>query len=206
MQMTPLQAQRGALMIEVLVTIVIMAIGLMGLMQMQGRLQKSEVESYQRTQALMLSQDMASRIATNRANVASYTTADPNDPTDPSSIGAGMTCPTASGTLQERDWAEWCNLLQGAAEVDTGSSANVGSLIGGRGCIQKRAGEEYLITVVWQGLTPISAPPVICGKESPNPYDGASGSACVNDLCRRYVTTLVNLGPLTASPAGPVAP
>ena len=194
-------AQRGGLMIEVLVTIAILAIGLAGLMQMQARLQKSEVESYQRTQALMLANDMASRISTNRADASSYKTSDPNDPT---SIGFGMTCPTASDTLQERDRGEWCELLQGAAEVDSGSSINVGSLIGGRGCVYETTpGEEFIVTVVWQGLTPISAPPVNCGKGS---YDGGAGSDCVNDLCRRYVTTLVSLGPLTASPAGPASP
>ena len=47
-------AQRGALMIEVLVTIVICVIGLWGLTKVQSRLQMSEVESYQRSQALML--------------------------------------------------------------------------------------------------------------------------------------------------------
>jgi type IV pilus assembly protein PilV len=52
-----------------------------------------------------------------------------------------------------------------------------------------------MVSVVWQGLTPISSPPVICGRETPNPYDRA-GSDCINDLCRRYVTTVVRLGVL----------
>ena len=46
-------------MIEVLVTIAIVIIGLLGLLQLQTQLHKSEVESYQRTQALMLLEDMA---------------------------------------------------------------------------------------------------------------------------------------------------
>jgi len=33
-----------------------------------------------------------------------------------------------------------------------------GAMVGGRGCVQK-IGSDYLITVAWQGLTPISAPP-----------------------------------------------
>ena len=40
MSIDRLRSQQGGLMIEVLVTIVILAIGLLGLMQMQGRLQK----------------------------------------------------------------------------------------------------------------------------------------------------------------------
>ncbi len=189
------RSQRGALMIEVLVTIGILAIGLMGLMNMQNRLQKSEMESYQRTQALMLANDMATRISTNRANAASYTTGDPNDPTDPSSLGSvSVACPNASSTVQEIDSAEWCNALQGAAE--TQGSSKVGTLIGGRGCVHELVtGAEYMVSVVWQGLTPISSPPTVCGKASPNPYDTA-GTNCVNDLCRRYVTTIVRIGTL----------
>jgi type IV pilus assembly protein PilV len=183
--------QQGGLLIEVLVTIVILAIGLLGLMQMQGRLQKSEVESYQRSHALMLANDMATRISANRSNADSYIIGDPNDPT---SLG-GDPCPAGSTTVQEVDRAEWCNALQGASEVQ--SSDNVGGLINGRGCIYELVeDEEYMVTVVWQGLTPISAPPVICGRESPNPYDGPAGSDCVDDLCRRYVTTIVRLGNL----------
>lgn len=41
--------QGGGLMIEVLVTIAIVVIGLWGLMDVQSRLQRSEMESYQRT-------------------------------------------------------------------------------------------------------------------------------------------------------------
>ena len=187
------RAQCGGLLIEVLVTIVILAIGLLGLMQMQGRLQKSEVESYQRSQALMLANDMASRISANRADADSYIVGDPDDP---SSLGGGA-CTAASSTdpLSLQDRAEWCNALRGAAEVQ--ASGNVGGLINGRGCVYELVDdEEYMVTVVWQGLTPISAPPVICGKESPNPYDGATGSDCVDDLCRRYVTNIVRLGNL----------
>ena len=61
-------------MLEVFITIVILTIGLLGLAGLQSRLQASEMEAYQRAQALILLNDMASRIATNRANAASYVT------------------------------------------------------------------------------------------------------------------------------------
>jgi type IV pilus assembly protein PilV len=99
--------------------------------------------------------------------------------------------------VQEVDTAQWCNALQGASELQ--GTSNVGALIGGRGCVYQLPdvdGVEYMVSVVWQGLTPISAPSVICGKDSPNPYDGPVGSECVNDLCRRAVTTIVRLGAL----------
>jgi type IV pilus assembly protein PilV len=180
-------------MIEVLVTLVIIAFGLLGMAGLQMRLQMSEMESYQRSQALLLLSDMANRMSVNRTATAAnaYLVA----PANP--LGAGMACPALGGTptQAQRDLNEWCNALQGAAETNTGGT-NAGAMVGGRGCVQQ-IGSDYLITVAWQGLTPIAAPPtpVACGANS---YDAGagSGSACVNDLCRRVVTTLVRIATL----------
>ncbi len=49
---------------------VILAIGLLGLVGLQGRLHVTQVESYQRAQALILLQDMSNRIALNRNDAA----------------------------------------------------------------------------------------------------------------------------------------
>jgi type IV pilus assembly protein PilV len=188
------RGQGGALMIEVLVTIVILAIGLLGLMQMQGRLQRSEMESYQRTQALILANDMAARVSSNRANAADYATANPLPGVNLATADCGN--PAALDTTQEIDRAEWCLALQGAAE-ETSGGTNVGAMIGGRGCVEKITDQDYMITVVWQGLTPIAPPPatVTCGA---NLYNLPAGSACADnaDACRRYVTTWVSIGNL----------
>jgi type IV pilus assembly protein PilV len=173
-------------MMEVLVTIIILAIGLLGLAGLQSRLQVSEMESYQRAQALILLNDMANRLSTNRADVASYVTgAD-------APLGVGGVCPTGTDAV-EVDTGEWCEALQGAAESMGGSK--VGAMIGGRGCIEDLGDDEYLITVAWQGMAPISAPPesVACAQGL---YDG--GTECVNDLCRRAMTTIVRKGNLEA--------
>lgn len=185
LSITTLRRVRGASMIEVLVTLVIVSFGLLGLAGLQARLQSSEMESYQRSQALLLLNDMANRIATNRNNALSYVTTSP--------LGAGMTCTDATTTVVQRDIGEWCNALQGAAETTDSGATKVGAMIGGRGCVERVNG-DYLVTVAWQGLTPLSAPPVsvACGINS---YNGASGS-CVNDLCRRTVTTLVRIATL----------
>ena len=193
MMKTPTR-QSGGLMIEILVTIAIVVIGLWGLIEVQARLQKSEMESYQRTQALLLLEDMASRIETNRINAADYVTANPQ--------GSGMACatPAVTDALDLRDEAEWCNALQGAAE-QVGGGTNVGALVGGRGCVQEIVTDrQYMVTVVWQGLTPIAAPPpeVSCGAGL---YNLPAGSPCADadkaDFCRRYVTTMVRIADLT---------
>ncbi|MFU8763237.1 MAG: type IV pilus modification PilV family protein, partial [Haliea sp.] len=113
MQNVGLAHQRGGLLIEVLVTIAIVVIGLWGLMDVQSRLQRSEMESYQRTQALILLNDMASRMTVNRLSAANYVT----ETLTPKYVGVGMSCAAAPTGLVAIDRAQWCQQLQGAAET-----------------------------------------------------------------------------------------
>jgi len=117
--------QQGVSLIEVLIAMVILAIGLLGLVGLQGRLHVTQVESYQRAQALILLQDMANRIALNRNDALGYVTADP--------IGTDMPggCPVVNVTRTERDIGEWCQFLIGASETLGGES--VGAMVGGPG-------------------------------------------------------------------------
>lgn len=181
-------SQRGSSLLEVLVTLVVVVLGLLGLAGLHARLQTSELESYQRGQALLLVRDMGSRLAINKAAAATYANA-----TQP--LGAGMTCPTTNTALADRDLAAWCAAIQGAAETVGPAATRVSSLIGGRGCIDAVNANEYRVTVVWQGLTPIAAPPaaITCGA---NAFDATDGSGCTDDRCRRYVTTVVRTAPL----------
>jgi type IV pilus assembly protein PilV len=181
------RSQRGTSLVEVLVTMVILAIGLLALAGLQARLHVLQIESYQRAQALIILSDMAGRITNNRYDAVDYVTATP--------LGTGAACPTTTATRQEADVTEWCNQILGASETDTGGGA-VGAMVGGRGCVEALGGDEYLVTVAWQGLIPISAPPatVTCGE---NAYDGDAGSQCLSDLCRRVVTTVIRIPTLT---------
>lgn len=179
-------SQRGATLLEVLVTIVILAIGLLGLAGLQTRLQTSEMEAYQRSQALILLNDMASRIATNRASAASYVTSTPD--------GVGKAACADVSTRDKADSCEWYNALQGAGET-LGTNNNVGAMVGGRGCVEDLNDGEYLVTVAWQGLTPITAPASNCGAGL---YKGGTDSKCTGDLCRRTVSTVVRIGDLSS--------
>ena len=178
--------QRGTSLVEVLVTMVILSIGLLALVVLHGRLHLLQMESYQRSQALILLNDMAARIALNRNDVANYVTG--------GTVGVGAACPAAGATRREADLNEWCLALQGASE--TLGANQVGAMVGGRGCVEDIGGNEYLVTVAWQGQAPVSAPPdsVTCGEGA---YDGGGGSPCINDLCRRVVTTVVRISTLT---------
>ncbi|MDH5552280.1 MAG: type IV pilus modification protein PilV, partial [Nitrosomonas sp.] len=109
-------AIRGVSLIEVLITIVILAIGLLGLAGLQVRLQTSEIESYQRTHALILLEDMANRVSANRNNAAAYDTAG-------APLGTGDGQPNAcAGNGQAFDACQWSNALKGASEQSSASN------------------------------------------------------------------------------------
>jgi type IV pilus assembly protein PilV len=173
-------------MVEVLVSMVILAFGLLSLIVLQGRLHVLQSESYQRSQALILLSDMANRLQLNRNDADAYVTAGP--------LGTGVACPVGAATRAEADISEWCAALLGAAE--TLNATAVGAMVGARACIENVAAGEYLVTVVWQGMAPLSAPPDTIGCAA-NLYDGPAGSPCQDDQCRRVVTTVVRIATLT---------
>src|SRR3954469_10265858 len=62
----------GFAMLEVMITLVILLIALLGLAGIVTRSNAAELESYQRVQALILVQDMVDRINANRKYAACY--------------------------------------------------------------------------------------------------------------------------------------
>lgn len=181
------QHQHGVALLEVLITMVVLAVGLLGLAGLEVRLHGASIESYERSQALILLNDMESRIASNRNAAASYVTTTP--------LGVGATCISNPTTQVQRDMGEWCNQLQGAAEII--GTDKLGAMIGGRGCVEALGAGEYMVTVAWQGLVPTSPPPtsVSCGVSL---YNGISANTnCNNDLCRRAITTIVRIATLS---------
>ena len=192
--------QAGYLMIEVLITMFILAVGLLGVVGLQARAEQAETDSYQRTQALILAQDMADRISANRT-VAFDTTTSPYviATTAPLGTGSAKDC-SAPATTADIDLCAWSNALIGAAEsyggtCDTSAATTrgancAGTLLNARGCITSPATHVYLIQVVWQGMTPGYAPPgsVLCGANDYNAIDDY----------RRAVTTVVQIGDITA--------
>lgn len=159
----PNHPERGVVLFEVMLAIVILAVGLLGLAKLQASTRQLEMEAYQRSQAVILLQDMAGRLASNIEAAACYaiTAADSGAPY----FGYGATAPTSCGigsstqqTTAVRDMTQWHELLSGASETDDG--VQVGAMIGARGCIAFNAvSNTYEITVVWQGLLESSAPP-----------------------------------------------
>jgi type IV pilus assembly protein PilV len=150
--------QRGVTLIEVLVTILILAFGLMGLVGMQAKVQAGQSDNYQRAQAVLLVEDMTNRISANRINAASYVTASP--------LGTGDAQPASCDGLAAaaKDQCEWSHEIQGAAEQAGGSS--VGAMLGARGCVEQVGANPavYRVTVAWQAMSDLAAPSLACGR------------------------------------------
>jgi type IV pilus assembly protein PilV len=168
--------EAGFSLIEVLVTIVILMIGLLGLAALQTNATVAEMEAYQRSQALVLVQDMADRISANKGKASEYVKND---------IGLAIAdCKDLTGS--KLDLCEWGNMLAGASEVTTGG-AKVGAMVGARGCITVPSGNVYMVTVAWQGFSAAGYPAAACGKDK---YG--------NDGQRRTVSQIVRVALLAA--------
>ena len=178
MRMTATRQQSGFTMIEVLVTIAILVVGLLGLAAMQTLSTLAELESYQRSQALVLVRDMADRMNANKRQIVNYVGND-----------YGIAAVDCTGFLAAPDYqldvCEWSAQLNGVSEK--AGSRNVGAMIGARGCVVRLDPQTFLVTVAWQGLSRAGVPVEACGT-------GAYG----DDANRRTVSTVVRLALLNA--------
>ena len=149
-------AQSGALLIEVLIAVLICAFGLLGFAGMQARAVSTDFETLQRSEALVLLEDMVSRINANRAHAGDYVSA--------GLLGDGPVVDCTGLTAAALDLCEWSNLIRGSAEQRAGAA--IGSMISARGCITRPATstDRYVVSIAWQGIvqTGVSASP--CGQ------------------------------------------
>lgn len=183
---SPLRPQSGVMLLEVLVTLLVLAVGLLGLAGLQAKTQAVEAESYQRGQALVLQEDMVSRLA---AGAAASANAAPYLTTAAGTQGV-LNCAPLSGPAF--DLCQWNNDLAGVAEVHAGN--RVGAMLGARGCIfQVQAPDNtagvckpgiYQVDIAWQGMHKTNSPPSNCGTDAQ--YGGPG--------YRRVVSRTVTLG------------
>jgi type IV pilus assembly protein PilV len=187
---TDVLSQRGVTLIEILVTVLIIAFGVLGLIGMNVKVQNAQMDSYQRAQAILLVQDMAGRIIANKTNALNYVTA--------SALGTGDSQPASCSGLSgvSLDQCEWSNALKGAGERTTSGAdcsaspaSCIGAMVGARGCVSRISTNPsvYQVTVAWQGTTDLVAPSLTCG----------SGSY-TRETLRRAISAQVPLACLTA--------
>jgi type IV pilus assembly protein PilV len=186
--MTTRNHAAGFALIEVIVTMVLVAFGLLGLAGLVSRSFVAEVEATQRTQALMLLHDMASRIEANRREVADYVTGDTalgysNGEQNCDGLATTRSATAANGTTC---WSAW------ATRSTRRTPACLPRAVG---CIHEidAFNRIYSITIAWQGINEGSAPtadlnfmPAACGRD----FYG-------NETQRRLMTLPVRLAILT---------
>jgi type IV pilus assembly protein PilV len=178
--------ERGTSLVEVLVTLVILAFGLLGVAALQTKIGVAEMESYQRAQALLALSQITERMNANPTQAANYLGTFGTGDTQPTNCAQAY--PTEGPNL---DLCEWSNALKGAGEQHAG--ANVGAMTGARGCVTQIQAPNpalgvctagvYQVAVAWQGLVPTVQPALACGA-------GSYGAIEAN---RRVVATTVSV-------------
>jgi type IV pilus assembly protein PilV len=172
-----MKGEDGFTLIEILVTIVVLSLGLLGVVGMQARAAAVEFESYQRGQALALVADMQSRLLSSRGALPGFLSSSisAGDGSVYFGSGAGATdfsntagnCPASVAgdaiSIARHQACSWGQELLGAS-VKEGVNA-IGAMVGARGCIlpvvppQQDALADVYVVVVWQGVDETRAAP-----------------------------------------------
>lgn len=122
-QKSPIRS-RGFTLLEVLISIIIIAIGLLGMAGLQVTTLRNNNSSSMRTQATFLAEDMADRMRSNMAGVTAG-----NYATTPSCASTGCTITTgcAPNTLAAYDICEWQNNLD-VQNINSGLPLGTGQI------------------------------------------------------------------------------
>jgi type IV pilus assembly protein PilV len=155
--------QSGVLMIEVLITILIVSLGLLGIAATFARSQLVSDEAYQRYQALDLAHQLSEQLSTNRteavkgAGSAYVTDVSGSLVAGDSGFSRATACTGCDSTqMAGIDLTAFNDGIVGAQKTQAGT--RVAALTGARGCVEYlgTVGDvsnppRYRISVVWQG-------------------------------------------------------
>ena len=171
----------GFSMVEVLVTLIIILVALLGIAALQGKAHVAELEAQQRAQGLILMSDIVDRINANRETVSCFAITDdtaagtPYLGTDGDDHVGAVSCTastSAYNTLANNTLAALDDLIKGNTETADGT--NVGGMIGARACISYDDATEiggapgtglFTVIVTWQGMADLVAPAAMCAVD-----------------------------------------
>ena len=183
------RVQSGFTLVEVLITFVILAIGLLGIVSLQALSKTSQHQSIQRSRAVSMADIMLERIRINPAGLVAYATGG-SGPLGDGQISSEpspdcVTAPCDPNDMADHDLWAWEQLLDGDAATIAG--AGTAGLIEPQGCIIFSAVPGKLRTgllsvqVQWRGLSEttdgVPSGGVACG-----------GATAGSDAYRRQVT------------------
>jgi type IV pilus assembly protein PilV len=134
-----MQKSGGFTLIEVMIAMVILAVGLLGLAGLQATGLRNNQSAYNRSQATQLAYDMSDRIRANPINARNfatsiYATVTPDDAEAKANCTA-QTGACSAADMAENDLFEWNNDLATSLPSGTGTIVATGTV--------------YIITVTW---------------------------------------------------------
>ena len=146
----------GFTMIEILVTLVVTAVGMLGLAGFVVRATTLSADSIQRARAAVLLNDMVARLSDNKAIAANFVDA---NGMNLQLRGANViSCAGLAGA--DLQLCQWNNLLAGANDGGSGAA-----FLGYRGCVTRNGADPlYTVTVAWGSLTAGPPPADLCGQ------------------------------------------
>ena len=159
--------EQGLGLIEVLVTLLVFSIGMLGMASTQLEAKRASHEATQRTLATSLVRDIIERMRSNPQALSSYSVTELGD----SIVDTGTDCRVSicsPSVLAKRDLYQWNELLRGASERFTahGSTSYAGGLAEARACITVVSG-QISVALVWRGFNSMHNPSGSnCGQSS----------------------------------------
>ena len=138
-RLTPKNRCQGLTLVEILVALIILAIGLLGLATMQTSSVKFTTSAYQRTQATALAYDIVDRMRGNRLAALNGDYLVPFQ--NPVPVCGAL---NTAGTLVQQDLAAWRNAMACRLPQSTGSVT--------------RLNDEFTITIQWDDSQGVEAP------------------------------------------------
>ncbi len=152
-------SQKGMGLIEVLISILVVSVGVLGLTSAQVTAKRSVHEAVQRSTAAVLAQDILERMRTNGGQLADYVA-------DGAALGNGTIGSLAKDCISSinictptelvaYDLYQWEQAVDGSGEVR--NAISVGGLLTPTACITEAAG-VITVAIAWRGMSPLSNP------------------------------------------------
>ena len=151
--------QRGSSLIEVLVSMMVFSVALLGLANLQVVSKQNNHDAIQRVTATLLTKDIITKMQSNATALAQYVSATGTRTLGRTSIELepapncqGEATPCSTAELAAHDLWQWEQAIDGTSETKNGAS--VGGMLLPTGCISGPSTGDagiYTIAIAWRG-------------------------------------------------------
>ncbi|GLP97144.1 type IV pilus modification protein PilV [Paraferrimonas sedimenticola] len=138
---------------EVLVTLIILVVGLLGVFTLHSVAKRTNFEAYQYTQATYLANDLINRMRLNRGELAQYAGTYTGNLSVPSTVCESGTATVTCDDSEMRSWDlyDWEQLMMGASVTEGG--AKLSALTSPTACVGVQASGDVTVVISWQGMS-----------------------------------------------------